>query len=69
MKKKKQYEITSIGVRDDSVVNKGKKIFGVGAVIATIGIGIALSGRQWFTADEYYTRFGNTNDDNEDETE
>ena len=66
--KKKQYEVTSIGVRDDKVVNKGKRIFGIGAVIATIGIGIIMSGRQWFTPDEYYTRFGNTDDDN-NETE
>lgn len=69
MKKKKQYEVTSIGVRDDKVVNKGKKVFGVGALIATIGIGIIVSGRQWFTPDEFNSRFGNTDDDNDDEIE
>lgn len=69
MAKKKKYEVTRIGVRDDKVVNKGKAITAAGAVVALVGIGIMASGRQWFTPDEFYGTISgpNNNDDEDDE--
>ena len=70
MKKQKKYEVTRIGVRDDKVVNKGKAIAAVGAVVALVGVGVMASGRQWFAPDDFYAKIGgpsNDCDESEDE--
>lgn len=65
--KKKKYEVTRIGVRDDKVVNKGKTIVAIGAIVTAIGVGTIMSGRQWYTPDNFYAQIGGPNDEDDDE--
>ncbi len=67
--RKKKYEVTRIGVKDDRVVNKGKVITAAGAIVALVGIGVMVSGRQWFAPNDFYATISGPSDNDDEETE
>lgn len=62
-------EVTSVGVRDDKVANKGKRIVTVGALLVLGGLMVYKSSQKWVTNDEFRDLMNNTESECDEPTE
>lgn len=60
-------EVTSIGVRDDKVANKGKSIVALGILVALGGYAVYKSSQTWLTPERFVDLVNKTEGDVVDE--